>query len=82
MKSKRIRRGRPLRQGLPPGHLLRRRNNFRRRHYQRRHVQRLANMTSGLRTARVMVQERAAAGEVEQRQASENCQRSLPSSWS
>jgi hypothetical protein len=35
-------------------------------------MQRLANMASGLRTARVLVQKRAAASKIKQRQASEN----------
>jgi hypothetical protein len=82
MKGKRIRRRSPLRKRILPGYLLRRRNDLRRRHRQRRHVQRLADVTSGLVAASVMVQERAAAGEVKQRQASENGQRSPPSNSS
>jgi hypothetical protein len=39
-------------------------------------VQRLTNVTSGFVAAGVMMQERATTGEVKQRQASENGQRS------
>lgn len=74
MKSKRIGRRSPLRKRTLPGNLLRCRNDFGRRNRQRRHVQRLTNMASGLRTAGMMVQKRAAAGEIEQCQASKNGQ--------
>ena len=42
-------------------------NKIQTRRGQGRHVQRLANVTSGVGTIRVMVQERAARGKVQQR---------------
>jgi hypothetical protein len=77
MESERIRGSDTLRERFMPRNLLRRRNNLRWRHRQRRHVQRLADVTRGLVAASMMVQDRAAAGEVKQRQASENGQRAL-----
>jgi len=59
-----------------PRNLLCRGNDLRRRDRQRWHVQRLTNVTSGFVAAGVMMQERATTGEVKQRQASENGQRS------
>jgi len=76
MKRERIPRGGVLSQRFMPCSLLRRGNDLRWRDHQRGHVQRLANVTSGFIAAGVMVQERAATGEVKQRQASENGQRS------
>jgi hypothetical protein len=59
-----------------PRNLLCRGDDLGRRDRQRRHVQRLTNLASGLVAAGVVMQERAAAGEVKQRQAGENGQRS------
>jgi len=76
MQTERIRNRDPLWQGLMPGHQLRRRNNLCCGRSQRGHVQRLADVASGLRTAGVLMKERAADSEIQQRQARENRQRS------
>jgi hypothetical protein len=76
MKSERILRSGVLGKRFVPRNLLCRGNDLRRRDRQRWHVQRLTNVTSGFVAAGVMMQERATTGEVKQRQASENGQRS------
>ena len=76
MKSERILRSGALGKRFMPRNLLCRGNDLRWRDGQRGHVQRLTNVTSGFVAAGVMMQERAATGEIKQRQASENGQRS------
>jgi hypothetical protein len=65
-----------------PRYLLRRRDYSNSRHSQRRHMQRLADVASGLwSAARMMVQKRTAAREVQQRQAAQHRQRASPACW-
>jgi hypothetical protein len=58
-----------------PVNLLRLWNHVQRRSCQRGHVQRLADVASRLRPARVVVQDRAARGEIQQRHAAQQRQR-------
>ena len=58
-----------LRNGHVPRGLLGFGDHPRRRHRQRRHVQRLTDVASGLRTARVVMQKRAARCEIQQHDA-------------
>jgi hypothetical protein len=80
MEGKRIRRCNSQRVNIMPSYLLGRRNDSNLGSRQRRHVQRLANMARRpvFRAARMMVQERTASSEVQQRQATEYSQRPLP----
>jgi len=55
-----------VRQNSVPGDLPRFRDQIESRKRQRRHVQRLANVASGFRTTSVLVDVRAASGEVQQ----------------
>ena len=71
MESKGIGWGRRFRKGGVPPDLLRFGNQFDRRGSQRGHVQRLADVAGGLRPAGVVMQERAARGEIQQRYAAE-----------
>ncbi len=64
-----------LRKRRMPGNLLRFRDQVQARGGQRGHVQRLANVASGLRTIRVVVEKCAASGKVQQRNAAHNRQR-------
>jgi hypothetical protein len=57
-----------------PGYELRSRNRIKSRSRQRRHVQRLANMADIVRPRCVLVEERTAAGEIQQSSASQQCQ--------
>jgi hypothetical protein len=58
-----------------PGNLLSVRNQVQAGGCQGGHVQRLANVASRLRPIRMVVEKRAARGKVEQRHATQNCQR-------
>ena len=64
-----------LRQRRIPGHDLRRADKVKPGGRQRRHVQRLADMAGVLRPIRMLVEERSARGEIEQRGASHQRQR-------
>jgi hypothetical protein len=79
MEIKRIYGNCALRKRIVPSDLLCSGNQLDRRDGQRRHMQYLADVARGLRTARVMVQKRAAAGEIQQRKARKNCQGALVS---
>ena len=60
-----------------PGDLPRFRNQIQGRSGQGRHVQRLANVTSSVRPAGVLVNEDAATGEIQQGHAAQYRERSL-----
>jgi hypothetical protein len=60
-----------------PGYLLSFRNQVETRSNQDRRMQRLADVARGLWTAGVLMEERAAGGQIEQRQAGEDRQRAL-----
>jgi hypothetical protein len=84
MEGKRIRRRNSQRLNIMPSYLLCRRNDSNLGGRQRRHVQCLANMARRpvFRAARMMVEERTASSEVQQRQAAENRQRAPPTNSS
>jgi hypothetical protein len=74
MESKGIQWGGMLRDGSVPTNLLRLGDQAQRSSCQRRHVQRLANVTSRIRRVAVVMVERCARNEVQQRQAAQDRQ--------
>jgi len=77
MQRERIQRGRIFRKNGVPGHLPRFGDQIQGRGRQRRHVQRLAHMAGSVRPAGVLVDVRAAGGEVQQGRAAKYGQRAL-----
>ena len=71
VKRKRIQRRNAIWRCGMPRNFLRFGNEVERRRGQRRHMQRLANVASGIRSAGVMMQNRAASREIQQREAAE-----------